>query len=31
MDEDGVMILEREPEASLWLKLRNWLLSPLVP
>lgn len=31
MDEDGDMILEREPEASLWLKLRNWLLSPLVP
>lgn len=30
-DDEGDMILLREPEASLWLKLRNWLLSPLVP
>jgi putative cardiolipin synthase len=30
-DEDGDMVLHEEPDSSLWLRLRLWLLSPLVP
>ena len=29
--EDGDMILTSEPDASLWLRFKTWLLSPLVP
>lgn len=30
-DDDGDMILEREPDASFWLELGSRLLSPFVP
>ncbi len=31
LDDDGEMILTSEPDASRWLQLKTWLLSPLVP
>jgi len=30
-DEEGDTIVDTEPDASLWLRIRTWLLSPLVP
>jgi putative cardiolipin synthase len=30
-DEEGDVVLTQEPDSSLWLRLRLWLLSPLVP
>jgi putative cardiolipin synthase len=31
LDEDGEVVLTQEPDSSTWLRLRLWLLSPLVP
>ncbi len=31
LDDDGEMVLTSEPDASAWLRLKTWLLSPLVP
>ncbi len=31
LDDEGEMILASEPDASAWLNLKSWLLSPLVP
>jgi putative cardiolipin synthase len=31
MDDDKEMVLTEEPEASLWLRLHNLLVSPFVP
>ncbi|NRF71450.1 phospholipase D family protein [Aquincola sp. S2] len=30
-DEEGDMVLNEEPDSSLWLRFKLWLLSPLVP
>ena len=30
-DENGDLMLDSEPDASLWLRFKTWLLSPLVP
>lgn len=30
-DEEGDVVVDTEPDSSLWLRLRLWLLSPLVP
>ena len=31
MDDDKEVLLTTEPDTSLWLRLKAWLLSPLVP
>jgi putative cardiolipin synthase len=31
IDDDKEMILTTEPDSSFWLRLKAWLLSPLVP
>ncbi len=31
VDEDGDVVLDSEPDASLWLRFKTWVLSPLVP
>ena len=31
MQDDGEMVLQTEPDTSLWLRLKAWLLTPLVP
>ncbi|MBI5259054.1 MAG: phospholipase D family protein [Burkholderiales bacterium] len=31
IDDDREVVLDTEPDASLWLRIRTWLLSPLVP
>ncbi len=31
MDDDKEMVLTTEPDTSFWLRLKAWLLSPLVP
>ena len=30
-DEDGDVVLGSEPDASLWLRMKTWLLTPFVP
>ncbi len=30
-DEDGDVMFDSEPDVSMWLKFKTWLLSPLVP
>ena len=31
MQDDGEVVLQTEPDTSLWLRLKAWLLTPLVP
>lgn len=31
MDDDKEVVLTTEPDTSLWLRIKSWLLSPLVP